>query len=335
MPVDFMTNSPMDLQNLGGSYTTNTTTIAAKGFDTNYCKSVLVLSAVYGVPLYRDNFPTARSDFSYQGIWFMEGVGSFGGNDFWVFHAADGTNIFKLYGPTNTAADLYAAYWNGTAWVNIGSALAGLANVSYTFEVRIKIDASVGEFSWYINGSLQSSFTGNTTVSGASAVGYCTFSNRTGNVGAATWYLAELIRTIGERPWGMRVVQHALTGAGTATDWTGAYTDIDEHQPDTADIISSDTTGDVSTFVMSDLPSIGTNVVRAVQVSAYARCGTTGPQNLQLALNVGGTVQVSATKALSTGYSVQRAIFDTNETTSAELTESDVNGAQPGVKAIT
>lgn len=124
----------------------------------------------------------------------------------------------------------------------------------------------------------------------------------------------------------------AVTGNGVTQDWTGAYTDINEIIYNDSNSISSGSAAQVSTYATTI--NI-TDEVRAYVVTARAHKGDTGgPQNLQMAVRVSGTIYFSSTLVLGDGFGPEVAIFETNPATGLAWTAVAVNAVQPGVKSI-
>jgi hypothetical protein len=126
------------------------------------------------------------------------------------------------------------------------------------------------------------------------------------------------------------------SGAGSTSAWTGAYTDIDEAVTSDADFISSGTANQVSTFAQTAIPTLTGYVVRAVCVSARAKRGSSGPQNIRMALRSAGTNYFSGSDiSLGLGYAPVQTIWATDPATSAAWVNTAISSLEPGVKSIT
>lgn len=342
MSILFASSHSIDFSKLAG--TVNTASIPA-AFDANYVKQCLRGNST--AACWRWTFPTAVTDHYAQFKQYASSSATSGSTRAQVvfkhFDGVTATPIVQVVMPgtggTGFVNDVQFQYWNGAAWVNIGPVLSWASNTLYTFTFRLKLHASAGEFSFYANNTLIGQLTGNTLLTGvgaATSITYAEFSNPSSGTGASGNYdWAEFIQTANESPYAMKVKTHVLTGAGTTSDWTGAYTDVDEADPSTTDIISSGTANQVSTFTTDDLPAIGADVIRAVQVSAMARRGATGPQNIQMVLRASATDQTGTTTLLTTGYQTYRHIFEQNSVTGVEFTKAEIDASEVGVKSIT
>lgn len=229
-------------------------------------------------------------------------------------------------------------YWDGAAWQSVTvSGVGSLAgNVQYVATIRIKMDNSAGEFKLYWNGVLVTAFaTGDTIFTAASTIDRIKIeqSGANGNIGTGYW--SEFtVDTIDNRDY--RVAFVNPTGNGANTAWTGAFGDVDETGVDDTDSIASGTVNQVETYTMSDLAGVTGMDVIAVCTHTRGRRGSTGPQNLQHAIRLSGTDYFSSNVGqLGTAYAAQYNCWNTNPATSANWTQSEINGAEMGVKSIT
>jgi hypothetical protein len=133
---------------------------------------------------------------------------------------------------------------------------------------------------------------------------------------------------------GMRLLTRYPNGAGSASNWTGGFTDVDESEFDDADFCNSSTNGQIEQFTQTG-PVITGYTVRAAGVYARAKRGASGPANLQIGLRVSGTDYFSSSKALSVGYSAYGEIWETNPATGVAWVNTAIDAIQPSIKAVT
>lgn len=245
-------------------------------------------------------------------------------------------NIFRFRPPEGgwSATGVILQYWNGSAWVDIGTRMEYGFGVVYTFGVRCKIDATAGELSWYVNGAKMGEFVGNTLfASGLQARAFAWGSSGDANGGATENQFGEILITDAtEDPWGMRVATLTPNAAGTHSDWTGSVADINETTLNTATALLAGSTGLTSTFGLSDVAA-GVTLIRAVRVSALARAGATGPQGIKMAARVNGALHTGPTVALTGSLRTVAQTFDVNPATGADFTASEVNAMEAGVQS--
>lgn len=335
MSIIQATRHPVNLSRFSGDVITS----IPSGWDTNYVKQVCRVGGNAGGVGWRHILPTALSDHWYQvemRIGNM-GTGSATTTSRIAFYDSSGTLLFRFGG---TSAPTFQ-YWtgSGTTFTTICTTPTLTAATVYTLSFRFNIADSGGEITLYINGTqIGSSFTGDTKLSSATAISYVDFANVSVGSGAGSddhW--SGFVSTTGdENPYGIKIKTHVPTGAGATSGWTGTFANIDDNTPDTTDVITAATAGLTSTFVMDDPPSLtGSDVIRGVYMSAMARCGTTGPQNMNLVLRASSTDQLSSTKALTTGWRTFNHFFEDNSVTSAEFTPTEIAAAELGVKSVT
>lgn len=285
----------------------------------------------------QDTSFTRSATYSPGGVSYAEGPGWSAVQDIWVhgyFYAPtinqtlfqlfnSGTANFRLTTTSGTA--LRMEYLSGAStWTQLGSDVPVAYNTPQYIDVHFKTGAS-GEAALYLGGTERTTASGSYTYS-ADIDNFRLIGGLAGISGLA----------IADEPTiGWRVMQGYMSGAGADTAWTGDYSSVDEAALSDADFINSGTANQVETFTFTLPQSLTGYVPRAVCVSARARRGAGGPQNLQLALRSSGTTYFSGSKALGLGYEAYQHIWETNPATSADWLSSQIATLQPGVKSIT
>lgn len=239
---------------------------------------------------------------------------------------AGATEVFRIKATTTT---LRMAALQAGVLTNIGTGVtwAGSAGPE-TIDLYIDGNDASGTAKLYLAGTLQETVSAVDLgdVTGITHVRFYGYDTKQHHV-------SQVI--IADEPTiGWRLLTRYPNAAGATSSWTGSYTDVDEIVYSDADFINSATNGQVSTFGQTG-PAISGYTVRAVGVYARAKCGASGPVNLQLALRVSGTDYFSASKALDVGYSAYGNIWETNPATAAAWLSAAIDAVQPGVKAIT
>lgn len=235
----------------------------------------------------------------------------------------------------------YLEIWNGSAW-DIVYTFYGFITadaVAHWLSVRLKLADSGGVFEVWKDKIKIATFTGDTIRAGYSQIDKVFIGNPNGGAtGAANWiaYSEIVITGGGESPLDYRVKAHQTVANGANTAWTGDEAAVDETGIGDTDFISSATAGEIETFTMGDLQStINDPACRAFVASLRASLGTTGPQNIQAALRIGGVNYFSGDIA---GYSQSvfkgsQAIFETSPATAAKWTVAEINGLEIGVRS--
>jgi hypothetical protein len=129
----------------------------------------------------------------------------------------------------------------------------------------------------------------------------------------------------------MTFEQLAVTGAGANTDWSGAFSDLDELGiPDDSDFISADTINDISTYTLENHNAAFASgfAVEALVVNARAR-----GSNFLRPVARSGTVNGEATGTqLDKTHKPVRGVFHNDPNTGVAWTHTGINGAEIGVK---
>lgn len=209
-------------------------------------------------------------------------------------------------------------------WTNIGTAIT-IPNEKQVIDLYWKIDAS-GEVRYFVAGNER--ITGTADLSHLSDITSARLHSLF-DPSRFSQVVADTDPTVGGRLFTVPV-----SGAGATSSWIGSYAELDEIVYSDADFINSGTANQVSTFAVS-APTLTGYSVRAVAVTARARRGAGGPQNLQLALRVSGTDYFSSSKALGIGYGAFVNIWEQNPATTADWVNTAISTLQPGAKSIT
>jgi hypothetical protein len=128
-----------------------------------------------------------------------------------------------------------------------------------------------------------------------------------------------------------------VTGAGTTTQWTPSagsnYQNVDEIPSSNTDYNSTNTTGHIDTFAVSDMTGTIT-AVKAVQLEMMASYeGTPTPTHLQLGVRSGGTDYFDTDNSPALSFGRFTKILEHNPNGDVDWTESTVNAMEIGYKA--
>lgn len=224
-------------------------------------------------------------------------------------------------------------YWNGSAWTTAGSSITLNLSVVQHIDLNVVCNSASGYATLYVSGT-QRITSGTIDLSGTTALDKIRLYG-TDNAGVVGYPLNWSQVIVADEPTvGWRLKTIAPTGAGATTSWTGGYTEIDEAVYSDADFINSSVADQVELFAHGTTIPDGYSV-QGIVVTARAKRGVTGPQNLQLALRSSGTTYFSSSKALDVGYSAYLNVWETDPATSAAFTTSAITSLQFGVKSIT
>lgn len=124
-------------------------------------------------------------------------------------------------------------------------------------------------------------------------------------------------------------------GAGDTSQWTGAYTDVDETAADAVDILTSGTAAQITNMDCTGMPTgWGGLTVRAVKVVASALAGS-GPSKLALGVKSGSTQSFGTDQTLTAGYAPYSETFTTNPATGVAFTGAELDAVKLAVRSAT
>lgn len=219
-------------------------------------------------------------------------------------------------------------YWNGSAWVLIGSELYIETSAVQTIDIHAKVNSATGSIAVYFEGTKRAEVA-SADLSGITNIAQLAFYGR---AGAYTERFISQVIVATETTIGWRLTTVAPTATGASSAWTGTVAEVDEAIVSDADFINTSSNDQDELFAHGTAIPAG-YAVRGVVVTARAKKGSSGPSNLQLALRSSGTTYYSASKALDFGYGAYVSVWETDPATGAAFTASAVTSAQFGVRS--
>lgn len=225
--------------------------------------------------------------------------------------------------------------YSGAAWVNLGTtSVSMVSGGAATIDMYIKVDATVGEFRVFKDGTEVGTFTGNTSIDNSN-FGRIHWKGQTGT--SNELHISQVIVS-SESTIGWILATLAPDGNGANTSWTGSYTDIDEFALNTADYIEAIATNLVETSTVSNInAAYSTYNVKAVAVAMRASNDSGSViSDLQACVRVSSLNYFSPNLGLpkdGSDYSKQY-IWETNPNTSAAWSQAAVNAVEVGVKSV-
>lgn len=236
-----------------------------------------------------------------------------------------------------TSGSYYLEACRGSSTILATGSQSILANNTYLIEVRYKPHTSSGIFQVKVNGTMVIDYSGNTTdyslqinrirISSESATSY-------------NHYFDNIVVDNANWPGDTRIQVLTPSGAGNSTQWTPSagnnYECVDELPYSDSDYNSTGGANNMDLFAFSNLSGY-IDSVKCVQVQARALYeGSPIPTKLQLVVRSGGSNYFSSSKDVpNTSAKSLSAIWETDPATSAAWTESGVNNAEFGYKAVT
>ncbi len=222
---------------------------------------------------------------------------------------------------------------NGTSFSYTG----GGAIFGYTsnkiFEVDVMIDVTPTDVTveWYVdqvlvNSQMTVTNTGSLEVGGRLELGAVDSTN----AGPIPYYGSEIIISETDTR-GLRLSMLRPDSAGFHTDWSGAYTGLNDD--DYISGMGSSVANDIATFGLDSYG--GGEAIAAVMNVSMATKVATGPQNLQPLLRKGGTDYLGTSQPLTDlpGFIVDSWLTDPSD--SNPWTTADLSSLESGFKSLT
>lgn len=323
--------SEMDSFQLVG--TNQRTSVVASKFDSNFARSAVEHGGGNISTGLKGTFAGAAEYWIHTNVVFELAASA---GDLSFLHAEDfsgGVTVFKMEGNNGIFT---GNYWNGSGFTIMSNVWSPVNDTLYKIDIHIKIHDTLGRFAIYIDDGLHEEFTGDTLLyGGAQMDGIFLRGAATSLLYAQSCAFSEVI-VADESTIGWRVATIVPTGVGATGAWTGLWSDVDEVTIDDTDFLESNTTAQVETMVASNLSGPASSmVVQALAVVARARKGTSGIQQIQMAVRTNSLDFFSATLALDPGFIPINNIWATNPDTAAAWTPSEIDAIEIGVKSIT
>jgi hypothetical protein len=247
-----------------------------------------------------------------------------------MLDSATGTNRIQLEVDYSSTAKLRLGYYNGSGFTYLTESAFNSYTI-YTIDVHVKLDGSAGVVEFYVNGNLVGSFSGDTSGIATSFSGIEIYSSGYGS----TYWSQCMVGDGAQSTVGLKLLTLEPQASGTANNWTNGSSVSYATDYNDSTYITSNTDGQVSQYTVNSAPSGSFNVL-AVSVSATARKGASGNQNIQLGVHSNGSDSWSPNvSGLTTNFGPIKYTWGTNPNNSgAAWTLSDLSGFQVGVKSV-
>lgn len=253
-----------------------------------------------------------------------------------VFGSTAGYEVSITYNPGTGA-------WK--AWRGAQSALLGTAtyfmpvNAWHWVDLRAKISTTVGEVEIWVDETQVMALTGLNTVANSGQTQFTTaqIGDNASGQGVAMLVDDWFIYTPGTRLGDSRIetlVPTSDASPNQATPSTGSnhYAVVDEAQFNTTDYLTmANTSGNKEVFGHGSLVSTPATV-HSVAIKMVSQKSDAGAFSLEPLVIASGTEGDGSSQALSTTWSLQASIFETNPNTSAAWAYAAVNSSSIGYK---
>ena len=191
---------------------------------------------------------------------------------------------------------------------------------------------------WYVNSVLAATVTVTVAFVSGKLVKKCGWGGTGHSTALYRMYHSEMVVS-SEDPRGYRVATLTPNSLGTKDEWTGNYADIDDLGVTfDADYIYTDAINKIESFGLTNLSATAQNMdVVAAVVSARARRGVTGPQNIKPFIRTNSTDYEGATYPTvpATFTNLPPVVMAVNPVTGNPWTITEIQDLEAGFKSLT
>lgn len=239
--------------------------------------------------------------------------------------------ISKRLGLSYDDAGAYSVgTWDDSGtYVKLISSVGSQPSAIHKLDMRVSYGTS-GAVRVFVNGVEIITYTGDITRSGSTTLSSFALASSCGAGG--TSYFSEITCTDRDSRT-LMLKTHVPSAAGSTSQWTGSFADIDETTINEADGVSTNVTDQVSSFDVTNLPTGSNLAVRGFKVSGYAARGETGPQNLALGVVTNASNAYSDDIPVDTGWTRLGKSWENNPVTGTAWTSDEINALQISVKS--
>jgi hypothetical protein len=334
MTTYFAGNEDINFVRSGGGPYMST---AAGRFDSDYARAAL---HCHKLRIFRAEWDSTVNSFWYQGRYQWD-AGNNSQNDdaLWTLYN-DSQQILRIRHKDAIDSDLQFERWDGSWTLIEDSGIQPGDDVTHRIAFNVTLSTATGVFEMYLDDALIIDQQNIDTLgtSGVTDANACELESpyHNGSAPTSTQLFVSEILVLNVDPRTKRLMSLNPDGDGNGTAWTGVYTDIDEIEENESDLIASTAANQIEQQTVGATPASAANFsVDELRVSARARRGASGPQNIQLSQRHNSVDGFSGTKILGTAYAVVSNSFLTNPDTAAAWTISELATAEIGVKSIT
>lgn len=323
-----------ELESFTNATGTNVTAVTtADRFDADFARSAI---SVTGQAFVQADFTAGTEGWLHLEL-YLETIDTTGDFDtVALVDSSTGNPVMTLNGNNGNLA---LEYNNGAGFtrVELSNPIGGDSLV--TIDMHWIIADVSGEFTVYVNGIEEATFSGDTLQTGFTTIDQLVLSGGdNATSGSPQVYFSQII-VADEDTRGWKLAEIDPTGASaTNTAWTGDHLDVDNIGIDDGTLIDSNAIDEVETFTCSDLSAAGAALdVIALIVGFRAQKGSTGPQNLQGAIRTNSLnfFSSSVSGLATSAFNPFQAIWETNPDTAVAWTPTEIDAIEIGVKSIT
>jgi hypothetical protein len=226
----------------------------------------------------------------------------------------------------------------GTGLVATGT-FTPLLNTWYIIELHVKIHATTGLLEFKIQGSLDASFSGDT-----SSTGYLTLDSIELDGSNWTGYVDDIVINnpygISCNQWmgGARIVSLKPSGPGSLTQWTPSvgvnWECVNEIPFSSVDYVTSNIIGMTDLYTLEHLPAgvCSNATIQAMRITNVALKSTSALANIQNVIKINSEINAASALPLSLVESLVSSYYDTNPVSGLTWDYNTINALEAGVK---
>lgn len=220
--------------------------------------------------------------------------------------------------------------WDGTTLTQLateaGTSIPVTNGASVQIDIQIINLGASSTVNVYCHNVLVITFSGSTVLTGIASLDCVELY---GNNNSVSYLMSEFIVSDADTR-NFSLLTMAPNAAGDVNNWTtGTYANINPTSINDASVIAVNTTGQDFQANLIDLPAGSFGNVQAIKASVRSEITAAAvPTSLKIGVKTGGTVNVDAGHAQTTGFLTYERLMVTNPVTSAAWLASEMNPLQ-------
>lgn len=295
---------------------------AVGGYRSGYARQAIAACNT-NIPAYSNSFPGGAITSGWLAAWIW---GADATSHKYVGFARSGQTS-SLWIGTSASSNVKLAIWkyDNTTWTEIATETTG--SLTYDGQFRVDIElinyGAAGTVNVYTNGGATAklSYTGNLVAGGATDL------DRVGVKGQGNWSAVSEIIVSSTDTRKMSLVTLAPNAAGTTSQWTGTYSNINPSVFSDATNITTNNSGDIFHANLIDLPAGNFQVLAVKETARMTQTGS-GLTSVSFGVRTNATDVTPAATPLLTTWGTFENYYLTNPVTATQWLPAEINALQ-------
>lgn len=253
-----------------------------------------------------------------------------------IWYDGSGTARVRITHRLDSDAYFTLQYDVGAGWVTAGSPITlNIRSALQTIDLHATVNTASGLLKLYVAGTERIT-SGTIDLSAITSLRKIRFYGTTiGGILNFPVYISQVGMKSGSSTITGRLRTGYPSGAGATSQWTGAYSTLDETVYSDADFAYSGTADQVSVYAITWVGSSTGYTASAVIATVRANTDGSGPANIRLVIRTASTNYPSGSDlALDAGMRAFLGIWETNPNTTLAWVNADADAIQGGMKSI-